>query len=119
MATIRKKPRTTNKINNRDQTQPKPKVTETIIVQDRQIQYTSARHNPTKQRAQLSQGSSVHQRTGLVVSDCFDYDLLDEEFRSKTCVDLSKKDHDYYFGSYSHFYIHEEMLKDTVRTRAY
>lgn len=36
-----------------------------------------------------------------------------------TCVDLSKKDHDYYFGSYSNFYIHEEMLKDTVRTRAY
>jgi len=35
------------------------------------------------------------------------------------CVDLSKKGHDYYFGSYSHFYIHEEMLKDTVRTRAY
>jgi len=27
--------------------------------------------------------------------------------------------HDYYFGSFSHFYIHEEMLKDTVRTRAY
>jgi protein arginine N-methyltransferase 1 len=26
---------------------------------------------------------------------------------------------DYYFGSYSHFYIHEEMLKDTVRTLAY
>lgn len=27
--------------------------------------------------------------------------------------------HDYYFGSYSHFYIHEEMLKDQVRTNAY
>ena len=27
------------------------------------------------------------------------------------CDDLSKKGHDYYFGSYSHFYIHEEMLK--------
>ncbi len=34
-------------------------------------------------------------------------------------VDLSKKDHDYYFGSYSNFYIHEEMLKDSVQTRAY
>lgn len=43
----------------------------------------------------------------------------DDEFRKGTCVDLSKKDHDYYFGSYSNFYIHEEMLKDTVRTRAY
>ena len=27
--------------------------------------------------------------------------------------------HDYYFGSYSSFHIHEEMLKDTVRTRTY
>jgi type I protein arginine methyltransferase len=26
---------------------------------------------------------------------------------------------DYYFDSYSHFGIHEEMLKDTVRTKAY
>jgi protein arginine N-methyltransferase 1 len=26
---------------------------------------------------------------------------------------------DYYFDSYSHYSIHEEMLKDTVRTKAY
>ena len=26
---------------------------------------------------------------------------------------------DYYFDSYSHFAIHEEMLKDEVRTRSY
>jgi protein arginine N-methyltransferase 1 len=45
--------------------------------------------------------------------------LVDEAFKKQTCVDLSKKDHDYYFGSYSSFYIHEDMLKDTVRTRAY
>jgi len=32
---------------------------------------------------------------------------------------LSNGDHDYYFGSYSNFYIHEEMLKDKVRTEAY
>ena len=43
----------------------------------------------------------------------------DEEYERQTCADLSKKDHDYYFGSYSSFYIHEEMLKDKVRTRAY
>lgn len=30
-----------------------------------------------------------------------------------------KDKHDYYFGSYSSFHIHEEMLKDTVRTRTY
>ena len=34
--------------------------------------------------------------------------------------DLGGRDkHDYYFGSYSSFHIHEEMLKDTVRTRSY
>jgi len=30
-----------------------------------------------------------------------------------------KSDSDYYFDSYSHFGIHEEMLKDTVRTKTY
>jgi type I protein arginine methyltransferase len=34
-------------------------------------------------------------------------------------IELTKKDHDYYYGSYSSFHIHEEMLKDSVRTRAY
>ena len=34
-------------------------------------------------------------------------------------MDLSGKDHDYYYGSYSNFHIHEEMLKDRERTRAY
>lgn len=29
------------------------------------------------------------------------------------------KDADYYFDSYSHFSIHEEMLKDRIRTKAY
>lgn len=29
------------------------------------------------------------------------------------------KDNDYYFDGYSHFSIHEEMLKDTVRTKSY
>ena len=34
--------------------------------------------------------------------------------------DFGQRDqHDYYFGSYSSFHIHEEMLKDTVRTRTY
>jgi len=34
-----------------------------------------------------------------------------------TFDDASK--HDYYFGSYSSHHIHEEMLKDTVRTLTY
>lgn len=46
---------------------------------------------------------------------------IDVEFNKQICADLSlvRENHDYYFGSYSHFYIHEEMLKDTVRTLAY
>ncbi|CDW87258.1 protein arginine n-methyltransferase [Stylonychia lemnae] len=43
----------------------------------------------------------------------------DKEFFQKLCADLKNHNHDYYFGSYSNFYIHEEMLKDTVRTNAY
>ena len=34
-------------------------------------------------------------------------------------MQYNKEKHDYYFGSYSHFYIHEEMLKDEIRTNAY
>jgi protein arginine N-methyltransferase 1 len=46
---------------------------------------------------------------------------IDIEFKKALCADLSYNNtsHDYYFGSYSHFYIHEEMLKDRVRTEAY
>ena len=44
---------------------------------------------------------------------------VDEEFKAQVAVNLTRGDHDYYFGSYSNYYIHEEMLKDTVRTRAY
>lgn len=29
------------------------------------------------------------------------------------------KDDDYYFDGYSHFSIHQEMLKDTIRTKSY
>lgn len=47
--------------------------------------------------------------------------LIDLEFKKQICQDLTynNETHDYYFGSYSHFYIHEEMLKDKVRTNAY
>jgi len=34
-------------------------------------------------------------------------------------VDLTSQKHDYYFGSYSSFHIHEEMLKDSNRTETY
>lgn len=45
-------------------------------------------------------------------------------FDLETCFDQAAqsgyvKDPDYYFDSYSHFTIHEDMLKDTVRTKSY
>jgi protein arginine N-methyltransferase 1 len=45
---------------------------------------------------------------------------LDDEYRNQMFNDFGGRDkHDYYYGSYSSFHIHEEMLKDTVRTRTY
>ena len=45
----------------------------------------------------------------------------EENFDVKTCFDIKTnetdfyvKDEDYYFDSYSHFSIHEDMLKDKV-----
>ena len=67
-----------------------------------------------------SRASQAPPLTGLAVSSsCRQPSAPDYEFNKIVCADLSKKDHDYYFGSYSTFNIHEEMLKDTVRTRAY
>lgn len=43
----------------------------------------------------------------------------DKEYKASMFADFDKKEHDYYYGSYSHFHIHEEMLKDTTRTRTY
>lgn len=43
----------------------------------------------------------------------------DQEFNSKLLVKPKVGDKDYYFNSYSSFYIHEEMIKDTVRTESY
>jgi hypothetical protein len=67
-----------------------------------------------------SPASQVAQTTGLMVRTALvTHGYADAEFEKQTCHDLSKKDHDYYFGSYSSFYIHEEMLKDAHRTRTY
>ncbi|KAK9102205.1 hypothetical protein Sjap_019459 [Stephania japonica] len=56
-------------------------------------------------------------------------DLLETTESSNLCGSVSESDQiiigsektsaDYYFDSYSHFGIHEEMLKDTVRTKTY
>ena len=48
--------------------------------------------------------------------------MEEEDFNLKTCFEGKflkgegyEKDSDYYFDSYSHFGIHEEMLKDKVK----
>ncbi|CAN6456957.1 unnamed protein product [Victoria cruziana] len=38
---------------------------------------------------------------------------------SESIIGIDKTSADYYFDSYSHFGIHEEMLKDSVRTKTY
>ncbi len=43
----------------------------------------------------------------------------DKVFTSSLVSNPVKGAHDYYFGSYSNFYIHEEMLKDRIRTTSY
>lgn len=47
--------------------------------------------------------------------------FVDEEYKNQLKGLLSEADpgHDYYFGSYSHTHIHEEMLKDQIRTKTY
>ncbi|KAI3790100.1 hypothetical protein L2E82_02914 [Cichorium intybus] len=54
----------------------------------------------------------------------FEYDDDDETIeevaaRSSNIDENSSTSADYYFDSYSHFGIHEEMLKDVVRTKTY
>jgi len=64
--------------------------------------------------------SPAPKRTGLTVSNVNALIYKDTEYRNQLLTDLSGRDqHDYYFGSYSSFHIHEEMLKDSVRTRTY
>ena len=44
---------------------------------------------------------------------------LNTAFEKKESTYERDKNLDYYFESYSHFSIHEEMLKDSVRTKTY
>ena len=53
--------------------------------------------------------TQVGAENGIATKDKKIEDLTSEEMTSK----------DYYFDSYAHFGIHEEMLKDEVRTLTY
>lgn len=50
---------------------------------------------------------------------CEIYQSESSELMDNTTKDDKKASSDYYFDSYSHFGIHEEMLKDSVRTESY
>ncbi|ONK80688.1 uncharacterized protein A4U43_C01F20630 [Asparagus officinalis] len=45
--------------------------------------------------------------------------LVEDSIEEGTLVGSDRTSADYYFDSYSHFGIHEEMLKDIVRTKTY
>jgi len=72
---------------------------------------------------QKKKDSLEHQINGLMVRyflHSINIIWIDELYKQQILADISKETgHDYYFQSYSNFYIHEEMLKDTVRTMAY
>ena len=48
---------------------------------------------------------------GFDLKNCFDKEVMKEQGYIK--------DNDYYFDSYGHFNIHEDMLKDKIRTTCY
>ncbi|PNY00554.1 arginine N-methyltransferase, partial [Trifolium pratense] len=55
-----------------------------------------------------------------VIEDAAETSNLDQSMGGCELDDSNDKTSaDYYFDSYSHFGIHEEMLKDTVRTKTY
>lgn len=53
----------------------------------------------------------------MVVEDGVDVETKDKKLEDLTSEEMTSKD--YYFDSYAHFGIHEEMLKDEVRTLTY
>jgi predicted RNA methylase len=46
--------------------------------------------------------------------------IIEKQYCKDLCAKLSfNSNTDYYYGSYSHFNIHEEMIRDKARTEAY
>ncbi len=57
---------------------------------------------------------------GLQVRSLILIDNLEKQYNKDLCAKLSfNSNTDYYYGSYSHFNIHEEMIRDKARTEAY
>ena len=69
-----------------------------------------------KKSATVAEEQKVTSPPGVDPSALFD----EAEFNKQFVPTMEYRDvPDPYFGSYSHFYIHEEMLKDEVRTKSY
>ncbi|KAI3714712.1 hypothetical protein L6452_21671 [Arctium lappa] len=68
---------------------------------------------PTKIRFEYGDDDETIEEAATVSSN------LEEDSSMCEPGDADKTSADYYFDSYSHFGIHEEMLKDVVRTRTY
>lgn len=48
--------------------------------------------------------------------------IIDETYYQKLVPGIAEEEQtekDYYFASYSHYHIHQEMINDTVRTKSY
>jgi protein arginine N-methyltransferase 1 len=73
----------------------------------------------SKSRSQEKPRASVPEPFDIKKSDepGFDLDNCMNDFKAPT--NTYEQNSDYYFDSYGHFGIHEEMLKDRVRTLAY
>ncbi|KAG0486857.1 hypothetical protein HPP92_008952 [Vanilla planifolia] len=63
--------------------------------------------------------ASVVSEDLVVVDERTDSSNLENPPENESVIGGDKTSADYYFDSYSHFGIHEEMLKDVVRTRTY
>ncbi|KAM0864983.1 hypothetical protein ACQ4PT_043555 [Festuca glaucescens] len=67
----------------------------------------------TASRLRFEDADEVAEEVGMEV------EVEDSSAAAEEVIGNDKTSADYYFDSYSHFGIHEEMLKDVVRTRSY
>ncbi|EAS00376.1 arginine N-methyltransferase (macronuclear) [Tetrahymena thermophila SB210] len=73
-------------------------------------------HNHRSQYCKMCKRTSKdigNNHNNFNLDTCFDNDNIKEESKGY------ERNQDYYYDSYSHFNIHEDMLKDKVRTKAY
>lgn len=67
----------------------------------------------------ISKGGKNYKNYNVQPFKGFDHTNIDDLFENMGQNNSSSTKLDYYFKSYSHFGIHEDMLKDTVRTKTY